>query len=283
MSSFPKIAITGASGFIGSHILRECDTRGILPTLTVRSKKNLADKFFNYPVVELDIYNPPANCFELLGAPDILIHLAWGGLPNYRSLHHFEKELPAHYTFLKTMAQRGLKNLCVVGTCFEYGMQSGVLSESMETRPDNPYGYAKDQLRRQLQFLQKELSFNLIWARLFYLYGEGQAKNSLFPLLKSAVQQSDSQFNMSAGEQIRDYLPAEKVASAIIELALRQKNVGIVNVCSGQPVSVRRLVESWLRDNNWNISLNLGYYPYPDYEPLAFWGDNTKLKQIICP
>ena len=54
-----------------------------------------------------------------------------------------------------------------------------------------------------------------------------------------------------------------------------------MNVCSGRPVSVRRLVEGWIRDNGWTIDLNLGHYPYPDYEPMAFWGERRKLDRIL--
>jgi hypothetical protein len=37
----------------------------------------------------------------------------------------------------------------------------------------------------------------------------------------------------------------------------------------------------WLKENGWEIELNLGYYPYPNYEPMAFWGDCSKIKSII--
>ena len=143
------------------------------------------------PPPSWDLAKAPSNAFELMDGPDVLIHLAWGGLPNYNSLHHFEQELPAQYRFLKRLVQSGLKNLVVTGTCFEYGMQSGPLREEMETRPTNPYGLAKDALRRQLEFLKRERSFRLTWVRLFYLYGDGQAENSLLPQLKAAVERGD--------------------------------------------------------------------------------------------
>ena len=104
-----------------------------------------------------------------MGRPDVLIHLAWGGLPNYRSLHHFEHELPIQYRFLSDLVRSGLSGLVVAGTCFEYGMQSGQLSEDMGSCPDNPYGFAKDALRRQLEYLHEVNSFALTWARLFYI------------------------------------------------------------------------------------------------------------------
>ncbi|HOP41549.1 MAG TPA: hypothetical protein PLI53_10955, partial [Geobacteraceae bacterium] len=56
---------------------------------------------------------------------------------------------------------------------------------------------------------------------------------------------------------------------------------GIVNACSGNPVSVRRLVEERITARGSSIRLNLGYYPYPDYEPMAFWGDTRKLSRLL--
>ena len=71
---------------------------------------------------------------------------------------------------------------------------------------------------------------------------------------------------------MRDYLPVREVAINLVALARKQKNFGLVNICSGEPKSVRSIVEQWISENNWEIDLDLGYYPYPDYEPMEFWG-----------
>jgi dTDP-6-deoxy-L-talose 4-dehydrogenase (NAD+) len=241
----------------------------------------LPPAFARHITVQIDLKEMPAKAFDLMGQPDVLIHLAWGGLPNYKSLHHFEEELPAHYRFLKALVESGLKNLLVTGTCFEYGMQSGPLREDCDTRPNNPYGFAKDTLRRQLEYLQQVRSFNLTWARLFYLYGEGQAENSLLPQLKRAVERGDRVFNMSGGEQLRDYLPIADAAKDLVSLATTRRDNGVVNVCSGKPISVRKLVEGWIKENGWPIDLNLDQYSYPEYEPMAFWGDQNKLNRCL--
>lgn len=267
-----KIAVTGASGFIGRHVLAELSQQDVEIVAITRDPKRLTDFGKAHHVIEFDIADPGVGSFEKLGRPEVLIHLAWSGLPNYRSLHHFETELPRQFHFLKSLIEGGLTSLLVAGTCFEYGMQSGPLSPDTLPRPSNPYGYAKDALRQQLQFLKSVNSFNLTWARLFYLYGEGQSGASLYPKLKEAVLRGDTVFNMSGGEQLRDYLPVEEVARRIVNLSMAERGEGVVNICSGKPVSVRGLVEQWLCENNWKIELNLGYYPYPDYEPMAFWG-----------
>jgi nucleoside-diphosphate-sugar epimerase len=267
-----KIAVTGATGFIGMHVLKVLERHPVEIIAVARNPKRLPESVHIHHAVSLDIANPGTDCFEKLGRPDVLIHLAWDGLPNYKSLHHFETELPRQFRFLKALIDSGLPSLFVAGTCFEYGMQSGPLSADIFPRPSNPYGFAKDALRQQLQFLNAIKPFNLTWGRLFYLYGEGQSCASLYSLIKEAVLRGDKVFNMSGGEQLRDYLPVEEVAKRIVNLSIGGDSQGVVNICSGKPISVRNLVEQWLVEHHWKIELNLGYYPYPDYEPMAFWG-----------
>ncbi|MCX6590497.1 MAG: NAD(P)-dependent oxidoreductase [Acidobacteria bacterium] len=275
------IAVTGATGFLGRHVVAELERRSISPILICLPSKDLPAAFARHTIVEMDLKAIPAQLSPLLNQTDTLIHLAWGGLPNYQSLHHFEDELPAHYQFLKALIGAGFKNVVVAGTCFEYGMQSGPLSEGMDARPTNPYGFAKDALRRQLEYLQQVQPFKLSWARIFYLYGEGQSENSLLPQLRRAVERGDRLFKMSGGEQLRDYLPVADVVSALVELAANQCDNGVVNICSGKPTSVRKLVEGWIKENDWQMELQLGYYPYPEYEPMAFWGKRDKLDRCL--
>ena len=271
-----KLAISGAGGFLGRHVVTELNKRGLSGTLIVRPGSRIYGAS-GHAVVELDIAHPPDDAFEQLGRPDVLLHLAWGGLTNYRSMSHLEHELPMQYVLLSRLVRSGLAHLVVAGTCLEYGMQSGALDELLVARPITQYGYAKEVLYQKLQLLKQERSFSLTWGRLFYMYGEGQASNSLWSQLKLAVEQGAALFNMSGGEQLRDYLPVEVVVGYLVSLALTEQDTGVVNICSGKPISVRRLVERWISEHDWQIRPNLGYYPYPDYEPMAFWGSRAKL------
>jgi dTDP-6-deoxy-L-talose 4-dehydrogenase (NAD+) len=85
---------------------------------------------------------------------------------------------------------------------------------------------------------------------------------------------------MSMGDQLRDYLPIQKVAENFV-LALENPQVkGVINCCSGRPISVLDLVQQHCKTKASNVELNRGYYPYPDYEPLAFWGIPSKLSNL---
>jgi nucleoside-diphosphate-sugar epimerase len=280
-----RVLVTGATGFIGGYVIRELLSKGyeVIASSSNTAKAETKEWFpaVTYIPFDLEKLQESTNYFRFFNEPDLLIHLAWEGLPNYKASFHMDINLPRHYRFLSGLITSGLKDLAITGTCFEYGMQQGCLDENMPVFPANPYAIAKDTLRKQIENLQTEFDFNLKWIRLFYMYGEGQNPNSILAQLEKAIANGDEVFNMSGGEQVRDYLPVTQVAGYIVKIATQHEVQGVINCCSGQPVSIKQLVNNYLAQNNASIKLNLGYYPYPDYEPMAFWGNNKKLKSII--
>jgi len=280
-----KVLVTGATGFIGNYVVEELLQRNLFViTSSVDEEKARQKNWYNktnYRPLDLKQLKQSENYFEFFGRPDIAIHLSWAGLPNYKDNFHTLQNLPVHKTFLENLIRNGLKNLNVTGTCFEYGMQEGKLSENMPSLPQNEYGQAKNALRMFVEELTKKYSFDYKWIRLFYLYGKGQNVKSLLSQLRQAIDNNDKVFNMSGGEQTRDFLPVEKAAKYIVDIALQTKFTGIINCCSGVPVTVKQLVEQYLQTKQATIQLNLGYYPYPDYEPMHFWGDNDKLNNVL--
>jgi nucleoside-diphosphate-sugar epimerase len=273
MSNKNKIIVTGATGFVGQHLIPQLLKHHFEVLAIARDKKKASrfDWFEQVDFCSIDLHQTHDVRVPNLEEYNV-IHLAWQGLPNYKSMMHFEKNLPASYAFLKHMVTNGVKKILVTGTCFEYGLQNGALSVSSRKDPQNTYGFAKETLRRSLLYLQESHPFTLQWARLFYMYGVGQNSNSLIAQLNKAIDNKDPVFNMSGGEQLRDYLSIEEVAHQLTRLFVSERS-GEFNICSGTPISVRRLVETHVQERQANIQLNFGHYPYPDYEPMAFWGD----------
>jgi dTDP-6-deoxy-L-talose 4-dehydrogenase (NAD+) len=279
-----RILVTGATGFIGRHVTEYLLSRGCsLITTAINSREEID---ISYPLLRETEYIPKnlndrdENYYAFFGKPDCVIHLSWEGLPNYNDLFHIERNLSTNYYFIKNMVQNGLSNITIAGTCFEYGLQNGKLSEEIPAMPATVYGLAKDTLRKFVEVLQIKYPFSMKWIRLFYPYGHGQGKKSLWTQMEEAIANKQEQFNMSLGEQLRDYLPVTCVAEYISKIALQNEQSGIINCCSGKPVSVRTFVERFFEERKYNIKLNRGFYPYPEYEPFAFWGDTAKLKNL---
>jgi dTDP-6-deoxy-L-talose 4-dehydrogenase (NAD+) len=138
----------------------------------------------------------------------------------------------------------------------------------------------KDTLHRFLRTLAANKPFTLQWVRLFYLHGEGQRADSIIPMLDAAIKRGDTHFNMSAGDQLRDYIRVEEAARRLALLVEKPLD-GTFNCCSGVPISVRSLVENHIAEQGASIRLNLGVYPYSRFEPLAFWGSTLKTASLF--
>ncbi|MCC6371051.1 MAG: NAD(P)-dependent oxidoreductase [Bacteroidia bacterium] len=279
-----KVLVTGATGGLGSLVVENLLLSGHTVIATSRNAEKAAQCSFYSKVTykAFDISAPiSTNLYEYYGQPDLLIHLAWEKLNEYKNEAHLGEILTQHKLFLDNLLQNGLKDLTVVGTCYEYGLQEGELEESMTTMPTMPYPQAKNLLRQHLEELNHKIYFNLKWIRVFYVFGEIKERKNLYTLLLAAIKNGDKTFNMSGGEQTRDFLSPAQIAGIIGKTALQNKVLGIVNCCSGKPVVLKEFIRHFLEINNYSIQLNLGHYPYPDYEPMHTWGSAKKLNGII--
>ncbi len=279
-----KVIVTGATGFVGRHLIPKLVANGHQVTATARdvNRAKSFEWFGRVDFVSADLQLNYYPVIEALKGASVLVHLAWPGLPNYQASFHVFQNLDSDLRFLKAAIESGLPRLLVAGTCLEYGLQSGPLTEEMATQPVTAYGFAKDSLRKSLEFLQHDSDFILQWMRLFYIYGDGQNPKSLLAQLDVAINQQRAAFNMSIGTQLRDYLPVEMAAHNICLAVENPKISGIINCSSGIPISILDLVRRRCKEMNSDIHLNTGYYTVPPYEPLEFWGVPSKLRKFNC-
>ena len=275
-----KIAITGATGFIGRHVRNALAKTDHDIVLVVRRSEKAGEITVHETIVTADLHQERTDWFELFGKPDAVLHLAWGGLPNYMDEYHVEVELPMQSKFLSTLIDSGLKKLVVTGTCYEYGMSSGALSEDQETNPNTPYGIAKDNLRKELFELQQRKNFDLTWARIFYPYGEGQSESSLYSQLKNAIL-SNQEFLMGNGRQVLDFIQVEKVASSLLSLLTSCMNLRVVNIGSGKPQTVAAFVQEQIRIFQSDLVPSFGSIPDREYESVSFWSDNSRFDSLV--
>jgi len=275
-----KVALTGGTGFIGQHVRKLLAKTNHEVVLVVREQAKIDELGANEKFVIAEISEDRNDWFDYLGRPDVLLHLAWGGLPNYLDSYHVDVELPSQVKFLNNLIIGGLCQLVVTGTCYEYGLTSGALVESQETNPNTPYGIAKNLLRRELFKIQLRQNFELTWARIFYPYGDGQSEMSIYSQLRAAMLNGDQQFKMGSGKQVLDFISVEKVASTLVSLSTRCAGVGLVNIGSGEPQSVLDFARDQIRVLGAQLEPLVGALPDRNFESQAFWADASKLRSL---
>jgi nucleoside-diphosphate-sugar epimerase len=183
-------------------------------------------------------------------------------------------------SLVQALAESGCKRLVAVGSCFEYDCDYGFLSEDVTPlRPRTLYGTCKNAARQLLQAYCERVSIQFAWARVFYLYGPGEAKERLVPSVILALL-SGQTAKCTQGEQIRDYLHVADVASAIWAVAKSDLS-GPVNVGSGQPIKVRTLVETVAQQLHREENLALGALPTDPQEPPLVLADVRRLASVV--
>jgi dTDP-6-deoxy-L-talose 4-dehydrogenase (NAD+) len=131
------------------------------------------------------------------------------------------------------------------------------------------------------RILYERFGTHLVWVRLFYVTGERGTRTSLFDQLKEAIRRGTQSFDLTGGEQLRDYLPVEAVASKLRQIGELADDGIVINLGSGSPISLRRLVEGIVREEESSIQLNWGRVPYSPDESMAFWADTGRLNALI--
>jgi len=276
------ILLTGGTGLLGKSFLEQitkinCSVFNITRTDKASSESNGLASIRD---IRYDITSENYELLDELPTPNYVIHFAWGGLPNFQSRQHLDIEFPAHKSFLQYWIKRGVKKVIVLGTCFEYGLVEGEISEDTVCKPITLYGQAKNSLHASLRaFISNgDYESQLIWLRVFYVKSEHRG---IFGALSMAIQEGHIKFPMSNGQQIRDYLAPEEIAEKIEIVMSAQNPDPIYNICSGQPRRLIDLVEEFRRGKASKIELELGAFDYLDYEPLEFWGSVHNFNALL--
>lgn len=242
-----KILITGATGFVGSQVLKNLLARNKDVYAVVRkTKKNLLKK--KYPnlnlIVTNDLFAESSEWWnKKCKGIHTIIHLAWYAEPRkYLNSSKNINCLKGSLNMAQGAIKAGVKKFVGIGTCFEYDLSLGRLSVNSLLKPTTIYSAAKLSLYTALSQLFIDNSIKFTWCRLFYLYGEGEDDRRLVAYIHKQLNKGKV-VKLSSGKQIRDFLNVSEVGRIIHIIALGSKE-GPINICSGNPITVRQMAEN---------------------------------------
>ncbi len=272
-----KILVTGAGGYIGRYVVKELCDKG-MQVIAADIKADGIDS--RARTICENVFSGSEKIFEELGSPDVCIHMAWRNGFAHNSPAHMG-DLSAHYTFISNMIKGGLKHLAVMGTMHEVGYYEGEIDENTPCNPISMYGIAKDALRRSTFLLAEQNNICLQWLRAFYIFGDDKHNNSIFSKLTIAAEEGKKTFPFTSGKNKYDFISVEELAGQIAAAAVQTDVDGIINCCTGKPVSLAEKVEGFIKEHGFDIKLDYGAFPDRPYDSPAIWGDTEKINKIM--
>ena len=277
----PSIVITGASGFIGSALVKKLIQDGYTPIILNRSSSDV-HRLKNIDGYETYTYNHLTDS-EIINQlkqrkPQTFIHLAWKGTHNreHNQPYQILDNLPLTLDSVTLANAVGCHHWIGIGSQTEYGNPNCQVDENYPTQPNTVYGQAK--LASCWAGLGLCQTYNMTgtWLRLFGVYGPGDAPYHLFPYVMQEFLNGRSP-QVTQCEQKWDFLYIDDITDAILRVIQHQPS-GIFNLGSGEAIQLKEVVESIRRLCHVDISPGYGVIPYKPNQIMYLQSDSRKLE-----
>lgn len=272
-----KVLVTGSGGYIGRHVVKALLDMGHEVIAADIRNDGVDERAIK---MDVSVFDDNPEIYQTLQCPDVCIHLAWRNGFVHNAPSHME-DLSAHCRFLRYMIEGGLQNLAVMGTMHEVGYWEGAIDENTPCNPLSQYGVAKNALRQSLLQMTKEKNVNLYWLRAYYILGDDMKNHSVFTKILQKDMEGAKTFPFTSGKNLYDFISVDQLAEYIALASTQTKVKGIINVCTGNPVSLADKMEEFIKEKGLSIRLEYGAFPDRPYDSPGTWGDPTKMQEIL--
>lgn len=231
-----RIAVTGASGFIGAPVVRQLLAKGHELLLLQRNNLQTSIGAPILPNVDLrcpETYIPALSQF----LPEVVCHLAWEGIPDFSEANCIKNLHQSSVFFDEILRLPSCKKIVSTGSCWEYGNRIGLCLESDEVTPSTAFAWAKQSLQNFGTLRANAEKKHFVWLRIFFAYGPRQRKGALIPSVLSCLM-DNRPIHLSNPDASCDFIFVEDVAQAIVKSAETKGANGVFNIGSGGSTSV---------------------------------------------
>jgi nucleoside-diphosphate-sugar epimerase len=284
-----RVLVTGGSGFIGSHLVKNLLERNAKVAVTVRygdvvKNIRLADCWSRIDVIEADLRNRGALAAIRRFEPQVVFHLA-----AYQHVgQSFDQVEECFDVNAKGTANlfdvcEGIPKFVYVATSEVYGLQETTpFVETMEPSPRSPYAitkYAGEMYCQMKQRLGGDTSIVLL--RPFNAFGPYQSTKAIIPEVILKCLRGEP-IRTTLGEQTRDFNFVTNLTDAMLLAAEYPERIdGPMNIAGGEEVAIRDLVPKIVDVTQSRSRIELGALPYRPNEIWRMRGDAPRARNVL--
>ena len=224
-----KLLILGGSGFFGENFLKRIFNKKddiYVLSRTYIKKRNI--KFIRCDLNNIKLFNKIIQKLK----PNTCLDLSWSGIPDY-SIKNNNYNYIIKKKIYSCLVKNSCKKIISIGSCWEYGGFSGKASEKLKCKNLIHFASVKIKILNFLKFLKKNYNIDYVWARVFYVYGPGNKKNSLISSIVRNLKKN-KMLILNRPEVANDFIYISDVTKALYKLTFVKLKSGIYNIGSGK-------------------------------------------------
>lgn len=278
-----SVVITGATGFIGQHLVRYFSQKGIRVYALVspkRHKETVFKDILNVSVQEFDIHNIKLTAEHCSRCPLAVIHLAWEGVSSeFRGETRLQfANVDMSLSAIELASELSAKRVILLGSTMEFAFSGQTVSRSALPAPLNAYGAAKVASRFLCESLAKELNVPFIYAVLTGVYAPDRLGNNLINYVIRELLNKRTP-SLTRLEQMWDYVHIEDAIRAIYLIMTKGRGGAFYAIGSGESMPLAKYIQCIRDIIDPSLPLGVGDLPYPQGPMISSCVDLSELSR----